>query len=73
MARLRSRGAHTIAQDEGTCVVYGMPGAAVALKAAREVLPLDEIGKRAGELIRGSQEMKVDVQFSRNVVVNTGE
>ena len=73
MARLRSRGAHTIAQDEATCVVYGMPGAAVALNAAGEVLPLDEIGKRAGELIRGSQEMTADVQFSRKVVVNTGE
>ena len=61
MARLRGRGAHTIAQHEVTCVVYGMRGAAVALNAAKEVLPLDEIGKRAGELIRGSPEMKVVV------------
>lgn len=41
---IRKRGGHTIAQDEATSVVYGMPGEAVALGAAERVLPLDEIG-----------------------------
>lgn len=41
---LRDAGAWTIAQDEETSVVWGMPGAAVALGAAHEVLPLDQIG-----------------------------
>ncbi|MBP9838913.1 MAG: chemotaxis response regulator protein-glutamate methylesterase, partial [Proteobacteria bacterium] len=36
-------GAHTICQSEKTCVVYGMPRAAVELGAAKEVLDLDKI------------------------------
>jgi two-component system response regulator WspF len=47
---MRNAGWHTIAQDEATSVVYGMPRAAVQLKAATEVLPLSAIGKRLGEL-----------------------
>ncbi|MES2709402.1 MAG: chemotaxis response regulator protein-glutamate methylesterase [Verrucomicrobiota bacterium] len=43
---LRDRGALTIAQDQASCIVYGMPKAAVALGAAAEVLPLDLIGPR---------------------------
>jgi chemotaxis response regulator CheB len=34
---------HTIAQDEESCVVYGMPKVAVELNAAVEVLPLQSI------------------------------
>jgi len=44
MKGLRASGAMTIAQDEATCVVYGMPRAAVELEAACEVLPLNKIG-----------------------------
>jgi len=40
---LRQKGVHTIAQDEASCAVYGMPKAAVALNAAVEVLPLEKI------------------------------
>ncbi|GBF81879.1 chemotaxis response regulator protein-glutamate methylesterase [Aphanothece sacrum] len=40
---LRSRGWHTIAQDRSSCVVYGMPKAAVEMDSAMEVLPLLEI------------------------------
>jgi two-component system, chemotaxis family, protein-glutamate methylesterase/glutaminase len=43
MLRLRNQGAHTIVQDESTCVVYGMPKAAVEIGAACEQLPLDRI------------------------------
>lgn len=43
---LRKAGASTIAQDEASCVVWGMPGAAVALDAADEVLPLSQIADR---------------------------
>ena len=42
---LRESGWHTIAQDEMTSVVWGMPGTAVAMGAAVEVLPLGEIGR----------------------------
>lgn len=43
---LRRAGAHTIAQDEETSVIYGMPGEAARLGAAREVLPVQDIGPR---------------------------
>ena len=39
-------GSQTIAQDEATSVVWGMPGEAVHLGAAQHVLPLDEIAAR---------------------------
>jgi two-component system, chemotaxis family, response regulator WspF len=41
---LRHRGWHTIAQDEATSVVFGMPKAAIAIGAATEVLPIAAIG-----------------------------
>ncbi len=37
------KGAHTIAQDERSCVVFGMPREAIKLQAASQVLPLDQI------------------------------
>jgi len=40
---MRRRGAHTIAQDEATSVVFGMPRAAIRLGAAELVLPLERI------------------------------
>jgi two-component system chemotaxis response regulator CheB len=42
-------GAPTIAQDEATSVVWGMPGAAVKLGAAQHVLPLHRV---AGEVLQ---------------------
>jgi two-component system, chemotaxis family, protein-glutamate methylesterase/glutaminase len=47
---LRQRGAVTIAQDEATSVVYGMPREAARLGAADLVLPLPEIGPALVEL-----------------------
>lgn len=41
---MRQAGAPTVAQDEASCVVYGMPRAAVQLGAASEVSPLESIG-----------------------------
>lgn len=40
---IRDRGGRTIAQDESTCVVFGMPREAILLGAAQEVLPLEQI------------------------------
>ncbi|KUF12821.1 CheB methylesterase domain-containing protein [Pseudoponticoccus marisrubri] len=42
---LRDAGALTVAQNEASSVVYGMPRAAVELGAAQITLPLDRIGK----------------------------
>jgi two-component system chemotaxis response regulator CheB len=43
LQQMRAHGAHTIAQDEASSVVWGMPGAAVALGAADRVLPIEQI------------------------------
>ena len=48
---MQTSGALTIAQDAATCVVYGMPKAAVELKAATEVLGLAAIGPRVLEAV----------------------
>jgi two-component system chemotaxis response regulator CheB len=42
---MRDRGALTIAQDEKSSVVWGMPGAAVALGAVERILPIDQIAE----------------------------
>jgi len=43
---MRQAGALTIAQDEATCVVYGMPREAVLIGAATETTPLNQIARR---------------------------
>lgn len=43
LKEMRDAGAITIAQDEATSVVWGMPGAAVRLGAVAEVLPLNKV------------------------------
>jgi two-component system chemotaxis response regulator CheB len=50
MLELRQRGAHNIAQDEASCVVFGMPKQAIAAGAVHEVLPLGDIAHRLAEL-----------------------
>lgn len=45
LKQMRDGGSWTIAQNEETCVVYGMPHAAVEADAACEVLALDRIGQ----------------------------
>ena len=49
---IRRAGGYTIAQDEATSVVYGMPREAALLGAATAILPLPEIGPALGELGR---------------------
>lgn len=49
---IRTAGGHTIAQDEATSVVYGMPREAVANGGAGRVLPLNEIGAALANLVR---------------------
>lgn len=45
LLHLKEAGAYTIAQNEATCVVYGMPKAAIEINAATKILPLDKIAK----------------------------
>jgi two-component system chemotaxis response regulator CheB len=51
LLELKKAGAYTIAEDESTAVVYGMPAAAAQLGAIREILPLGEIAPRILKLI----------------------
>jgi len=43
LLKMKQAGARTIAQDEATCVVFGMPREAIELGAAEHVLPLGAI------------------------------
>lgn len=43
---MREAGAHTIAQDEHTSVVFGMPKEAINVGAAEQVVPLEEVARR---------------------------
>jgi two-component system chemotaxis response regulator CheB len=46
LLKLRKAGARTIAQDEASCAVFGMPKEAIRLNAAQEVLPIGEIAQK---------------------------
>lgn len=46
LLEMREAGARTVAQDEASSVVFGMPAAAIARGAAEEVLPLPHIAER---------------------------
>jgi two-component system response regulator WspF len=48
---LRDRGHHTIAQDQATSAVSGMPRAAAALNAAMDILPVERIASRLIEVV----------------------
>jgi two-component system chemotaxis response regulator CheB len=45
MKQLHDLGARTIAQDEATCVVFGMPKEAIALGAVDEVMPIQNVAR----------------------------
>ena len=45
MLEMRNAGAYTVAQDEASCVVYGMPKEAVKRGAVERSVPLDNIGR----------------------------
>ncbi len=48
---IKNKGGYTIAQDRDSSVVYGMPKAAAEINAAREILPMKEIGSRIWQLL----------------------
>ncbi|MGA0287390.1 MAG: chemotaxis-specific protein-glutamate methyltransferase CheB [Phycisphaerales bacterium] len=52
LLELHRAGWSTIAQDEASSVVWGMPGAAARLGAAQELLPIERIGSRVADLWR---------------------
>jgi two-component system chemotaxis response regulator CheB len=48
---MREVGAKTLAQDEASCVVFGMPKEAIKLGAADQVVPLGEISQKVIRII----------------------
>jgi two-component system chemotaxis response regulator CheB len=50
---IREAGGTTIAQDEASCVVFGMPKVGIARGGAMHVLPLDDIGPAITKLATG--------------------
>ncbi len=55
MAAIKAGGGRTLAQDEASCVVYGMPRAAVELGAVHASVPLVQIAARIAREINGVQ------------------
>lgn len=52
MLEMHHAGAYNFAQDENSCVVFGMPREAIALGAVDEVLPLDKLAGRLMTFLR---------------------
>jgi two-component system chemotaxis response regulator CheB len=53
---MKERGAWTVAQDEATCVVFGMPKEAIALGAVDEVVPLPRIAPTIVDLMATTEK-----------------
>jgi two-component system, chemotaxis family, protein-glutamate methylesterase/glutaminase len=62
---MRVAGAATVAQDEHTSVVWGMPGEAVSIGATEDVLPIDAIAARIVELAAATGSASTDPEASR--------
>ena len=52
MLDIRNHGGYTIAQDEASCVIYGMPKEAVAIGGVDQILALGKIGATLLEKIK---------------------
>jgi two-component system chemotaxis response regulator CheB len=59
LLEMKEAGAHTIAQDEESCVVFGIPKEAILLGAAAVVLPLRKIANHVSGLVVGETEQKL--------------
>jgi two-component system response regulator WspF len=66
LQELRASGARTIAQDKATSAVYGMPRAAVELKAATDVVPLSRVGPLICELLEPARRPTLKRAFSQH-------
>ena len=59
MLEMKQAGARTIAQDEDSCVVFGMPKVAIQLGGVDEVLPLRNIAGRVCEMLSDERQLRV--------------
>ena len=60
MREMYDAGAYCYAQDEASCVVFGMPREAIAQGAAHEVLPLNRIAAHLVERLRSTAGMSTN-------------
>jgi two-component system chemotaxis response regulator CheB len=51
LLEMKEKGAATIAQDERSCIVFGMPKEAIKLGAADKVVPLEGISRSAMKMV----------------------
>lgn len=58
LKQMRDEGCYTLAQDEATSVVWGMPGAAAKLGAACQLAPLDEVPRLIERFARVGSKMR---------------
>lgn len=59
MMQIKEAGGTTIAQDEKTCIVFGMPKVAIDSGCIDQILPLEKIGDRVVSLLTGSAQSKM--------------
>jgi two-component system chemotaxis response regulator CheB len=61
MLEMKKAGAYNLAQDEASCVVFGMPKEAIAIGATHEVAPLHELPQRVMNFFaaQGNRAMRV--------------
>ena len=59
LLELRRAGARTFAQDEATCVVYGMPREAAAIGAVDDSAPLQDLARRVLDALGPSRPARV--------------
>ncbi|NDL62632.1 protein-glutamate methylesterase/protein-glutamine glutaminase [Acerihabitans arboris] len=59
MLAMRNAGAYTLAQDEASCVVFGMPREAIAMGASNETVPLHQMSQRMMAQISTGQALRI--------------
>jgi two-component system chemotaxis response regulator CheB len=59
LLEMRNAGAATLAQDEASCVVFGMPKVAIEMGAAEHIVPLDQIAETLLQLADQRETAKV--------------
>jgi two-component system, chemotaxis family, protein-glutamate methylesterase/glutaminase len=56
LLKMSEAGARTVAQDEKSCIVFGMPKEAIKLGAIEKIVPLKNIGKTVLHMVAGMKE-----------------
>jgi two-component system chemotaxis response regulator CheB len=67
MVEMKQMGAYNIAQNEATCVIFGMPREAIALGAVDAILPLQDIAARVMECL-GMDQTKAKAFLTESLI-----